>query len=433
MIAQPTSQQTQTLTSQPAHQRERLLLVVAGLFGFTAQGLLVLTGTSQPSHMWVMAAWALCALLGHWALGAALPQRDPYLFPVVMLLAAFGLTTISRLTPLFAARQTLWLLLSVLVLALLARAPVGLGWLSRYRYVWLVGGLLLLALTILLGRNPSSALGPRLWLGIDEIFFQPAELLKVLLVAFMASYLAEYYAPIEGRLPQDRLPLASGLRLAGPLLLMWGLSILILLWQRDLGTATLFFLVFMALLYLAVGQVWLLFGGLALMLGAAFVAYRFIDVVRLRIDIWLNPWADASNTSFQIVQSLLAFASGGVFGQGAGQGSPTYIPVVHSDFIFAAIAEEWGLLGGLSVLALLALLAMRAMRLALITSNPFRSYFAAGMALMLGGQSLLIIGGVLKLIPLTGVTLPFLSYGGSSLLMSFVMIALLLLISADPI
>ncbi len=167
-----------------------------------------------------------------------------------------------------------------------------------------------------------------------------------------------------------------------------------------------------------------------MLLAAGVAGYLLFDLVRLRVDAWWNPWPDASDRAFQIVQSLLALASGGVFGQGIGQGAPVYVPVVHTDFVFAAIAEEWGLLGALGALACIAVLALRAMRIAATHARaPFRLLLAAGLGTLLGVQSLLIMGGVVKLVPLTGVTLPFVSYGGSSMLSSFVMVGLLLRLS----
>jgi cell division protein FtsW len=212
---------------------------------------------------------------------------------------------------------------------------------------------------------------------------------------------------------------------------MWGFCMMLLVWQRDLGAATLFFIVFLALLYLATGDRRYIGGGLGLLLVASVFAYYLFDVVALRVDAWLNPWPDAENRAFQIVQSLYALAAGGVGGQGIGQGFPDYIPVVHSDFAFAAIAEEWGLVGSLGVVACFALLAYRGMRVAALARRPFHQYLAAGITILFTAQTLLIMGGVTRLLPLTGVTLPFVSYGGSSLLISGVMGGLLIYLSAE--
>jgi cell division protein FtsW (lipid II flippase) len=213
------------------------------------------------------------------------------------------------------------------------------------------------------------------------------------------------------------------------MLLMWGFSMVLLLWQRDLGAALLFFGVFLAMLYVATGQGRYVLTGVGLLLVGSLAGYRLFSHVALRIDIWWDPWAEAAGRAFQIVQSLLAFASGGVLGQGLGQGLPTAIPVVHTDFVFAAIGEEYGLMGALAVIACFALLVGRAFHIALKAGRPFDQLLAAGIGALLGLQSLAIMAGTLKLMPLTGVTLPFVSYGGSSLLTSMIMVGLLLHIS----
>jgi cell division protein FtsW (lipid II flippase) len=298
----------------------------------------------------------------------------------------------------------------------------------------LVAGLVLLVSTILLGSNPSG-FGPELWLGFGNVFFQPSEVLKIMLVTFLASYLSEQYPnlrPPDSKIKISERYLWLSPRLLGPILLMWGLCVVVLVWQRDLGTAIIFFIVFLVLLYVASGQTLILLSGALLIVAAAFAAYHLFSVVQLRIDIWLDPWIDADGRAFQVVQSLMAFGAGSIFGQGIGQGSPDYIPVVHSDFVLAALAEEWGLLGVSVLIVCLVLLVLRGLRAALLNhERPFYALLAVGLSTLIGVQSLLIMGGVLKLVPLTGVTLPFLSYGGSSLLMSFVLAGLLLRLSAE--
>jgi len=412
---------------------ERILLALVGgflLLNFLALWLL------RPAN-WVhwlhFGGWLLCTAVGHFALNRYLPHRDPLIYPLAMFLSGWGILVIDRLAPAFADRQTVWLGVAIIIMLLTAALPYALRWLRLYRYSLLLFGLLLLVSTILLGRNPSGQPGaPQLWLGIGTIFFQPSEALKIILVAFLASYLGEQYPAMraEGlQSPSAKQWLSP--RIVGPVLLMWSLSIVILIWQRDLGTASLFFLIFLSLIYIASGYTLLFIAGGALIGIAGFVAYQLFDVVQLRIDIWLNPWLEAEGRAYQIVQSLMAFGSGSIFGQGIGQGTPTYIPVAHSDFIFAALAEEWGLLGVIVVVICIALLVMRGLRTALYHENsPFHVFIAVGLSLLIGIQSLLIMGGVLKLIPLTGVTLPFMSYGGSSLLVSFIIVGLLLRLSA---
>lgn len=379
-------------------------------------------------------AWLAAAFAGHIALNQWLPRRDPLLFPICMFLTGWGLVTIDRLAPVFADRQAVWMMLSVVAMICSACLPIVLRTLRDFRYMLLIFGFALLAASIAFGVNPSGEPeAPALWIGIGGVYFQPAEVLKIILVAFLASYLAEQYPLLSARDVQATLgEQVLSPRLIGPMMLMWGVCVLVLVWQRDLGTALVFFLVFLVLLYLASGQAFLIFAGTLLIAIAGFIAYHSFGVVTRRVDIWLNPWLEADGRAYHIVQSLLAFANGGIFGQGIGQGAPGYVPVVHSDSIFAAIGEEWGLLGIAVLLGVLLLLVARGLRLGLAhQERPFYALLAVGLTALLAIQSLLIMGGVIKLIPLTGVTLPFVSYGGSSLLISFVILGLLLRMSSS--
>ncbi len=414
------------------HSRERWLLLLAFVFVAFNRVTLMLTYDQPFLALWPVAAWAGCVVLSHLALNWLAPGRDPYLLPVTLLLAGWGLTLIARLAPPFAPRQTLWLVIATGALITAAALPANLDILRRYRYSWLFAGLALLALTLVLGVNPSgNQFAPRLWLGFGRVYFQPSELLKLLMVVFLASYLAEKRTAIRtGQWKLLRWHLTPAPYLT-PMLLMWGFCMVLLIWQRDLGAASLFFLIFLAMLYSATGQYGYLIAGLIMLATAFMLGYTLYGVVQLRVDTWINPWPEADNRAYQIVQSLLAVASGGLTGSGLGRGAPEFIPVVHSDFAFAAIAEEYGLLGSAAVTMLLAVLVTRALHIAINNEGerPFHALLAAGIGFSLGFQSLLIMGGVLKIIPLTGVTLPFVSYGGSSLLFSFLMLGLLLRIS----
>jgi cell division protein FtsW (lipid II flippase) len=401
-------------------------------------------GRLMPGHFTPVVALALCLGGSGWVLSRWRPGHDRLLLPLAGMLSGLGLAEVARLAPnlsagvqgpvawlalpTFLTRQIAWLGLGTLALLAVALVPRDLRWLSRYRYTWLLVGLALLATTLVLGVNPSG-FGARLWLGAMGIYFQPSELLKLLLLVFLASYLEdrrEVLLEVEARIGRWQVPHPAYL---GPMLLMWGFSMLLLVWQRDLGAALLFFGVFLAMLYAATGQGRYVLTGLILLVVATIVGYRLFDHVALRVDAWWNPWEEASGRSFQIVQSLLAFASGGVLGQGLGQGLPTAIPVVHTDFVFAALGEEYGLMGTLALVACFVILVGRAFHIALRARRPFDQLLAAGIGALFGLQSLVIMAGTLKLIPLTGVTLPFVSYGGSSLLTSMVMVGLLLHIS----
>jgi cell division protein FtsW (lipid II flippase) len=414
------------------HMIERLLLVAAGMFLFV--NTLALAVVTNSSGNWIhMGVWMVCALGGHFLLSRFLPRRDPFIFPSTMFLTGWGIVIIERLAPAFADRQVIWLMAGTPILLAAACLPYALRWLRTYRYILLVIGLLLLVGTIILGRNPSGVEGaPQLWLGFGSVFFQPSEVLKIILVAFLASYLAEQYPALRAEeLSNEQGRLILSPRIFGPILMMWGICIIMLVWQRDLGTAILFFVVFIILLYVAGGSLLVLLSGTALVIVAGIAGYFLFSVVKLRVDIWLNPWPEADGRAYQIVQSLMAFASGGILGEGIGQGMPGFIPIVHSDFVFAAVGEEWGLLGVLALIICLAVLVARGLSIAVrLQTQPFRALLAVGLSMLFAVQSVMIMGGVLKLIPLTGVTLPFVSYGGSSLIVAFVMIGLLLRLSS---
>lgn len=428
-----------------ASHRERLLLALAGLFVLVGAVTLRLAGLDHWSsaHWSLPAVWLVCFGAAHLVLCRCAPDRDPLLLPLAGLLTGWGLLLIARLADVtFYVRQSIWLAVSISAFLLIAARPPGLRWLRRYRYTWLLGGLALLSATLILGTNPSGY-GPRLWLGgrlpvLGSVYIQPSEILKLLMVAYLASYLAEKRELVVdgprvawtfGSLRRTmRLP---SLPFLAPLLAMWGLAMVLLAWQKDLGAALLFFLTFLVMLYQASGSWGYVGAGLVLFLIAAAGAYVLLDTVALRVDIWLNPWADPGGRAFQIVQSLIAFASGGLIGQGLGQGSPTYIPAIHTDFPFTAIAEEFGLAGVLGLIAVIAALTLGGIRIALNARSPFRRLLAAGLASLLGLQAWIIMAGNAKLIPLTGVTLPFVSYGGSSLLSSFIALGWLTAVSRD--
>lgn len=416
---------------------ERLMLILSGLFlGVNLISLSLVRGIRAGDWLMLL-AWVLCVAVAHYILNNRLPNRDPLLFPLAMSLTGWGLLIIDRLSDdyiyNFADRQTVWMVFGVAALLTVAIRPEPLRWLREYRYLMLTIGLILLVSTIILGTNPSgSPYAPQLWLGFGSIYVQPSELLKIFLVGFLASYLAEQYPALraDGLDQSEHNLLHLSPRIIGPVMLMFGLSVIILVWQRDLGTATLFFGVFLTLLYVASSNIWVIIGGGGLITAAGVLAYQLFAVVRLRVDIWVNPWVQADGNAYQIVQSLMAFASGGVWGHGIGQGTPNYIPVVHSDFVFAALAEEWGLLGAGVVIMSFAIFTMRGLRIAVIQQErPFYALMATGLSTLIALQSIMIIGGTLRLLPLTGVTVPFLSYGGSSLVVSFTIIGLLLRLS----
>lgn len=410
-------------------RRERILLLIAALLLFTGALTLAITNP-QPLLLLSLAfgVWIVSFAVAHVLLCRQLPRRDPILLPVAALLVGCGFLLIGRLAINFLLRQTIWLLVSTIALLIIVRLSRDLRWLRRFRYTWLLGGLVLLTATLVLGVNPSGY-GPRLWLGGSGVYFQPAELLKLLMIVYLASYLAERRDLIisEGRrIGRWHVP---PLAYVGPLLVMFGLAVVLLAWQQDLGAAMLFFFTFLAMLYLATGKWGYAAAGLSLFAIAGIVGSQLSDKVALRVDGWLNPWPEAADRAFQIVQSLLAFGSGDIFGQGLGMGSPTYIPAVHTDFVFAALGEELGLVGVLAIIALFGVLMLRGFRAAVHARQPFGRFLAAGLTAGLVIQAWVIMAGNAKLAPIAGVTLPFVSYGGSSILTSFIALAFLLRLS----
>ncbi|MGZ9221422.1 MAG: FtsW/RodA/SpoVE family cell cycle protein [Anaerolineales bacterium] len=356
-------------------------------------------------------------LRGHKSITDRLPDADPYLFPATALLSGWGLLTIWRLDDDFGARQALWLGVSVVALFLGLGLPATLEFIRKYKYLLLTGGLLLTALTLIFGTNPAGY-GPRLWLGCCGVYFQPSEPLKLLLVAYLAAYLS------------DKLPIhLNAFPLIYPTFLLSGIAILLLLVQRDLGTASIFIALYTIIIYLATGRRRTILISAAILLFMGITGYYLVDIIRIRIDSWANPWNDPGGGSYQIIQSLLAIANGGLEGRGPGLGSPALVPVAISDFIFAAVAEETGLIGTIGLICIFGIILIRGLRIALRAPSIFRRLLAAGVTAYLGVQALLIVGGNLRLLPLTGVTLPFVSYGGSSLLTSFIALLILLLIS----
>lgn len=411
-----------------SQKTERRLIQLAAIF----LGLYSLILTLSPAvrarswnvdYLWMhwvgFALWAGLNWLAHTRINKDAPDRDPYIFPLASLLSGWGLLSIWRLTSTFGLRQSLWLVVSITTLIIGLRWRDLLPTLRRYKYILLSSGLILTTLTLVFGANPLGV-GPRLWLGLGGIYIQPSEPLKLLLVIYLAAYLADHI-PRKGKI----FPLIF------PTLFLAGLAILLLVFQRDLGAASIFIMLYATLLFLATGKKRVLFGNAAILLIVGLLGYYFIDIIHVRLAIWFSPWDDPSGRGYQIIQSLMAIANGGLFGRGPGLGSPGFVPVTHSDFIFASLAEETGLAGTIGLLTLIGIFLSRGMIIALRASTRFRRLLAAGLTAYLGIQSLLIIGGNLRLLPLTGVTLPFISYGGSSLLTSYLALLLLILISSD--
>ena len=338
------------------------------------------------------------------------------------------------------ACSTTWILVTFGLAAatLFALRRSGVGVLRRYRYLFLVAGLILLLLPLLPGSWPVRGIslnGSRLWVRLQagdlSLSFQPGEAAKLLVVVFLASYLADRHRALTEmprRLGPLRIPEPRQLL---PVLLAFGVSFAVLVYQRDLGASLLLFIVFAAMLYAATGRVAYPLATLILLLGGGLAAHESFSHVRVRVSAWLHPFADFAGTGYQVAQGLFALGSGGLTGSGLGAGSPNLIPAAATDFVFVAVAEETGLAGGLAVIAAYALLAAAGFGIALRARDPFRKLLAAGLTITITVQTALILGGVLRLFPLTGITLPFMSYGGSSLLANLVLVALLARVSHE--
>jgi cell division protein FtsW (lipid II flippase) len=406
-----------------------LLAVVVTAAGYVL--LLLSDGPDLPPDLWaILGAVFGLLVVAHIAVRVLAPRADGTLLPIVAVLNGIGFITISRLDRELARVQSLWIALGVGAFVLTLMLVRRVSTLERYRYTFLFVGVVALLLPLVPGLGYEIN-GARLWVNLGPINFQPGEAAKVLVVIFFAAYLVdkrELLAAGTRRLGRMRLPDPKHL---GPLLLAWGVSIIVMVRQKDLGSSLLFFAVFAAMLYMATERVVYLLAGLGLFVSGALVAYQIFDHVQVRVSTWTNPWPVADGDGFQITQSLFAFGTGGFAGTGLGLGSPEKIPNAATDFVFSAIGEELGLLGTMAVLIAFLLLVGAGFRVAVQADRPFSQLFAAGLTAILGIQTFLILGGVTRLIPLTGITLPFISYGGSSLVANFVVLALLLRISDE--
>lgn len=387
--------------------------------------------------IWVSLAFMVVVFAVSLWFGITRLGGDQVLFPITATLCGLGLLLIQRLGPALEERgvgyaglprnQLIYLTLGIMLLVGMVTFVRNIAWLRRYKYTWAVCGIGLMMVTMVFG---TEEYGARLWLTVGPLSIQTSEIAKIALVVFLAGYLAENQELISSsyRLGPLRLP---PIPYVMPVVVMWLFSLLVVVAQNDLGTALLFFGVFLAMLYLASGKLSYVVIGLGAFSVGVFLAYQLFDRVTIRVANWLNPWADPLDTGYQQVQSEYALATGKLFGTGLAQGHPAYIPAVHSDYVFAAIGEELGLFGTLAVLMLFLLLIARGFHIALNARDAFGRYLAAGLTTTLAIQTLLIVGGTVRLIPLTGITLPFISAGGSSLLTNFIIIGLLLRISAS--
>ena len=423
---------TSTLSPVAARRRatEFRLVLFAGLITAAAYTLASLGQNSviPPRILPFLGVLLLILMSAHIAVRWLAIGADSVLLPLAVLLNGIGYVMIARLSERLAGLQTTWTFVGVSAFVAILFGVQRVNDLSRFSWTFFFTGAGLLVLPMFPGLGFSSG-GARIWVNIGPINFQPGEFAKVALALFFAGYLAE-----------NRELLAAGTRrIAGiavpeprhllPLVAAWGFAVVIMVGQRDLGSSLLFFTLFIVMVWVATERTAYLVIGLGLFLFAATAAYVLFDHVQTRVSIWLDPWSSYSGKGYQIAQGVFALGSGGVGGTGLGLGDPTRIPEAKNDFIFAAIGEELGLFGATAVLLAYVLMIGAGLRVATRTNREFEKLLAVGLTTILGIQAFIIIGGVIRVVPLTGITLPFVSYGGSSLVANYVLLALLIRVS----
>ena len=364
-------------------------------------------------------------VIAHIATRRFAPGADPALLPIAFALSGIGIAFVTRLAPDLAVNQVMWLFLGVAFMVLVLAFVRNLDKVANYKYTLMIVGFLLLLSPLVPGLG-QEIYGSRIWLSLGGFSFQPGEIAKIIIVLFLAGYLAqnrEMLSVFTVRVGPFRLP---DIRTLLPLILMWGVALLIVVFEKDLGSALVLFFMFLVMLYVATGKKFYLAIGLGLIAVGGVGAFLAFDHVQVRVNTWLDPFADAQNTGYQLTQAIYSIADGDLFGVGLGNGLAEQIPVVESDFIFADIAEEIGLLGAAGVLLLFLCFAIRGFVTAARAKSDVSSFVAVGLTSVIVLQAFIIVGGVTRLIPLTGITLPFISQGGSSLLASFIIVGLLL-------
>jgi peptidoglycan glycosyltransferase len=417
-----------TLLRRGAELRLLVWVAAIALTGFVAVAAAETT-TFDRSQIFIPIAFVVMVVLLHAFLAAHGLRGDQLLMPMAACLTVVGLVLVQRLASNLLLNQLSWTLIAAGAFIAVILIPKDLTALARFKWTWALLGVALLISPLLpvIGREVNGA---RIWIGFGRVTFEPWEAVKILMVVFFAAYLEEYREVIAntrriGPLPIPPLPYLV------PILAMWAFAMLVVIFEKDLGAALLFLGIFLAMLYLATGEAFYTLIGIALLLVGGFVVYHAFGHVQVRVDTWLRPFSEdlRFDAGYQIVQGLFALGNGGLFGAGLGNGMPDRIPVVWSDFVFNAFAEETGLAGALVLLALYLLFVYRGMLIALRAPTPFLQLLAAGLSFIVAFQTLVIVGGNARLIPLTGVTLPFVAYGGSSLVTNWMLVGLLLRVS----
>ena len=430
------STSTSGTTDAPRTREARLLTGAVIITAFAA----ILLGWSDapelpPAAVVTGLALAVIAIVAHLAVRGAAPHADPTLLPIAFLLNGLGLVFVRRVDMAtgsdLAATQTVWTAVAVGLMCATLLFVRRIRELGRLQYTFGLLTLVLLLMPLIPGLTAGIINGAQLWIDLFGMRFQPGELAKLSMVIFVAAYLERNRALLSVATQRVGPVLLPAARHLAPVLVAVVLALVIMAGLRDLGSALLFFGTFVALLYVATGRFAYPAVGAMFFAAGAFVVYNLFGHVRVRVRIWLDPWADVGDTGYQLAQSLFAFGTGGVTGTGLGQGRPQDVPFSATDAIFTVIGEELGLLGATAVLLLFLVMVFRGYRIAQTAKDEFSTLLATGLTTLLAFQTFVIVGGLTRLVPLTGITLPFVSYGGSSLLSNYLIVALLLRISDD--
>ena len=416
-----------------ARRRPELALLVwvaaLGVTGSVAVAAAEVAGF-RPQQLVVPVTFVVVAFALHVFLAVRGVRGDQLLLPIAAALTGIGLVLVQRLASNLLLNQLSWTFIAAGAFAATILIPRDISALSRFKWTWALLGLLLLVSPLfpVIGREVNGA---RIWIGVGSVSFEPWEAVKILLVIFFAAYLEEFREVLAqtqrrfGPMPVPPVPYLV------PIVAMWAIAMLVMVFEKDLGATVLFLGIFLAMLYLATGEAFYTLIGIVMLTVGGFVAYQAFGHVAARVDVWLDPFAEhlRFDAGFQLVQGLFALGNGGLFGAGLGNGMPDRIPIVWSDFVFDAFAEEVGFAGALALLALYLLFVYRGMLIALRAPTPFLQLLAAGLSFIVALQTLVIVGGNTRLIPLTGITLPFVAYGGSSLVTNWMLVALLIRVS----
>jgi cell division protein FtsW (lipid II flippase) len=432
-----------TVTPPLPTRRNAELLLLCFAAAIAVAALLIVEANQERGLRWDLVGYGLAFLTvfgcAHLAIRRSAPYTDPLLLPTVALLNGLGLVMIHRLDladksshanrhP-AAPQQMLWTLLGVGVFALVVTFLKDHRQLARYGYLYGLTGLVLLVIPALLPASMSEQNGAKIWIQFPGFSIQPAEFSKILLLIFFSAVLVVkrgLFTSAGKHVMGMTVPRPRDL---APLLAAWVISIGVMVFEKDLGTSLLLYASFLVVVYLATQRFSWVVIGLVLFAVGSVVAYHIFGHVRVRVQMWLDPFSDPDGSGYQIVQSLFSFATGGIFGTGLGNGQPDTVPAASTDFIVAAFGEELGVVGLASLLMLYTIVIVRGLRTAIATRDSFGKLLAAGLASTLAIQLFIVVGGVTRLIPLTGLTTPWLSYGGSSLLANYVLLAILARIS----